>query len=311
MLAEKVEPSLLGAEQAAWLQRLEDEHENLRASLESSLEEAAPGTGLRLCAALPRFWITRGHLSEGRGWCARFLAGGEDERTEERAKAVSAAGRLAIYQGDYGAARALQEESLTIRRQLGDQAAIARTLNNLGNVFYYEGDYISAQRLLEESLAIERSLGNRWGIAATLNNLGDLALLEECLAIERELGNRWGMASALNGLGNVDAAQRDYQTARARYEESLVIRRELGHLRGIAESVEGLAALVAVLGSSLRAARIFGAAERLREEIGAPMLPHNKSGYYRDVGVARAPLRDEGAFNAAWQEGRALTIENA
>src|SRR4029453_18939027 len=121
MLAEKVEPNLLGAEQAGWLQRLEDEHENLRASLESSLEEAASGMGLRLCAALPRFWITRGHLSEGREWCARFLAGGEDERTEERAKALSAAGRLASYQSDYRAARALQEESLAIRRQLGDE----------------------------------------------------------------------------------------------------------------------------------------------------------------------------------------------
>ena len=116
-LAEEAEPKLMGAEQAEWLQRLEEEHENLRAGLDWSLAEAGSGGGLRLCGALQRFWITRGHLSEGREWCARVLgkAGGE-ERTPERAKALNAAGALAYYQGDYPAARAL------LRGEPGDPA---------------------------------------------------------------------------------------------------------------------------------------------------------------------------------------------
>ena len=119
-LAEEADPKLKGAEQAEWLQRLEEEHENLRAGLEWSLAEAGTGGGLRLCGALQRFWWTRGHLSEGRQWCTRVLCkAGAEERTRERANVLNAAGVLAYYQGDYPAARALYEESLAIRRELG------------------------------------------------------------------------------------------------------------------------------------------------------------------------------------------------
>ena len=99
-LAEEAEPKLIGAEQAEWLQRLEEEHENLRAGLDWSLVEAGSGGGLRLCGALQRFWFTRGHLAEGREWCARVLEkAGAEERTPERAKALNAAGSLAYYPG--------------------------------------------------------------------------------------------------------------------------------------------------------------------------------------------------------------------
>ena len=97
-LAEEAEPKLMGAEQAAWLQRLEEEHENLRAALDWSLAEAGSEGGLRLCGALQRFWLTRGHLSEGREWCVRVLGkAGAEERTPERAKALNAAGALAFF----------------------------------------------------------------------------------------------------------------------------------------------------------------------------------------------------------------------
>ena len=125
-LAEEAEPKLMGAEQAAWLHRLEAEHENLRAGLEWDLVAAGSRGGLRLCAALHRFWFTRGHLAEGREWCARVLGKpGAGERASERAKALNAAGVLAWRQGDYPAARALFEESLAIQRKLGDRRGIA------------------------------------------------------------------------------------------------------------------------------------------------------------------------------------------
>jgi len=363
VLAEEVEPNLMGAEQGAWLQRLDEEHENLRTSLDSSLGDAGSEAGLRLCAALQRFWITRGHLSEGRECCERVLArSGGEERTEERAKALNTAGILAYYQSDYPAARALHEESLAIRRQLDHRRGIATSLNSLGNVLYEVGEFVSAQALHEESLAIKRELGDRRGMAASLNNLGNVAvdrcdfasaraLYEESLAIERELGDRGEIATLLNNLGNVLFEDGDYVAAQALDEESLAIMRELGDRAGIASSLnnlanlafeqgafgsarvlheeglaidrelgdrwgmafalEGLAAVVAALGNSLRAARLWGAAARLREEIGAPLPPNERPRYDRRVTAARAALGDDTAFDRSWQEGRTSTLEHA
>ena len=362
-LAEEAVPKLVGAEQTEWLQHLEEEHENLRSALEWSLVEAGSGRGLQLCGALQRFWVTRGHLSEGREWCARILgkAGGE-ERTPERAKALNAGGVLAYLQTDYPPARALYEESLAIRRQLGDrrgmaaslgnlgqvtseqgdftsaralheeslaiwrelwdQSGIAVSLNNLGNVALDQGDYPAARSLHEESLAIRRGLGDQSGIAASLNNLGNVAhdqgeyaaaraLYEQSLAIVRELGDRWRIARSQSDLAIVAHDQGDYRVAGALHQESLVIRRELGDRLGIAISLEGLAAVAAALGNLLRAGRLWGAAERLRTEVGSPLWPRGRPEYDRHVAAARAAVGDDAAFDRAWQEGYALTLEQA
>ncbi len=362
-LAEEAEPKLMGAEQAEWLERLEVEHENLRAGLDWSLVAAESAGGLRLCGALWRFWWTRGHLSEGREWCLRILgkAGGE-ERTRERAKVLNAAGAMAYYQGDYPCARAQSEESLAIRRQLGDRRGMAFALNILGNVAVDQGDFASAQTLFEESLAIDRELGDQRGIAAMLSNLGSVAQnkgdhqaagtlykeslaiirelgdrggisivliclglaacgekdypaarmrLEESLAIGRELGDRRSMAMSLTSLGYVADEQGDFASARALYQEGLVIQRELGDMGGVPTSLEGLAAVVAALDNALCAARIWGAAERLREEIGSPMAPNELPRYDRRVAAARAALGDDATFDRAWREGHALTLARA
>jgi hypothetical protein len=125
----------------------------------------------------------------------------------------------------------------------------------------------------------------------------------------RELGDRAGIANSLNNLGNVACELGDFASARILHEECLVIDRELGDKWGIAFALEGLAAVAAALGSSLRATRIWGAAERLREEIGAPLPPNERPRYDRRVAEVRAALRDNVTFERAWQEGRALTID--
>src|SRR4029453_18379222 len=123
--------------------------------------------GLRLAAALSRFWVVRGHLREGRERLAQALAGAP-EAAESRAKALITAGSLAYRQGDYETARSLHEESLAIRRQLGDRRGIAASLHNLGLVAHRQGDHAAARSLYEESLTTHRELGNQWGIAAPL-----------------------------------------------------------------------------------------------------------------------------------------------
>ena len=171
-LAEATHAKLKGPEQAKWLRQLEAEHENLRASLEWSLADAGLNAGLRLCGALQYFWIMRGHFSEGRRWCERILANAGDERTPERANALNAAGLLAYRQDDFAAAHTLLEESLAIRRQVGDRKSIGVAAGNLGMVAVDEGDLAAARALHEESLAIARELGNRNGVLASLANLG-------------------------------------------------------------------------------------------------------------------------------------------
>ena len=204
----------------------------------------------------------------------------------------------------------------------GDLRGIAVSLNNVGIVASNQGDYVAARPLLAESLALDRELGYRFGIATSLNNLGNVALkqgdypsaralFEESLALRRELGDRWGIANSLNNLGNVAHEQGDYPSARALHGESLARQLELGNRRGIAESLEGMAPVASALGNPDRAARIWCAAERLREEFGAPLPPNERPRYEEQVATARAALNDNAAFAAAWQEGRALTLEQA
>ena len=363
-LAEESEPKLVSAEQAELLKRLEAEHENLRAGLSWSLVDAGSRGGLRLCGALQRFWWARGHLSEGREWCARVLGkAGAEAPTPDRAKALNGAGGLAYLQGDYPVARVLHQESLAIRRQLGDRRGVASSLNNLGSVARDQGDLASARALFEESLSIARELGDRGYIANLLGNLGIVAheqgdylaaraLHVESLAMLRELGDRGRIASSLGNLGRVAYVQGDYPAARALFEEGLaiareledrvsiagslnnlgrvardqgdlasawalhqegmVIVRELGDRQGIADSLEGLASVYAALGSSLHAARVWGMAEQLRTEIGSPLPPDERPSYDRRIAAARADVGDDDAsFDRAWQEGRALPLEQA
>ena len=230
-------------------------------------------------------------------------------------------GSLALAQGDSASARALYEESLAIFRDLGDRAHIANAIRSLGSLCNQQGDYPAARALYEESLAICRELRDRSGIARSLYGLSVAArhhddgtsaraLCEECLAIYRELGDREGMANALNNLGEIAAAEGDYSAAHVQCVESLAIYRELGDRAGIAASVEALAGIACALGKTGRAACMWGAMERLREEIGAPLTPSQRQDFNRQVADGRITLGDA-AFDLAWQKGRAMVLEQA
>ncbi|MBI3661211.1 tetratricopeptide repeat protein [Candidatus Acetothermia bacterium] len=265
--AEEAEPKLQGAEQKIWLNRLEVEHDNLRAALAWSLEgNNKVEAGLQLAGVLWRFWEVRGHFTEGRRWLEEALTK-TPARTMARAKALKGAGNLAIDQGDYTAARSLYQESLIIQRELGDKPGITASLNNLGNVAYMQGNYAEARSLYEESLAIKRELGDQRGIAISLGNLGNVAreqedyvsarsFHEESLIIKRELEDKRGIAFSLNNLGEVARAQGDYVSARSFHEESLIIKRELRDKQGITFSLNNLGYVVYAQGDYV-AARAF------------------------------------------------------
>jgi non-specific serine/threonine protein kinase len=281
-LAQEAELELTGSQQARWLARLEQEHDNLRTALVWAREEGENVQGLRLAGALWRFWNRRGYLAEGRGWLD--LAATLDYTTavpaEIRAKALNGAGNLAYEQGDYRRAAVLHGEALALRRVLGDRVGIATSLNNLANVAAVLGDYRQAMVVHEEVLALRRELGDTVGIAMSLSNLGSLASLnkdydraailhEEALALRRELGDRAGIANSLSNLGSVAALQGDFGRATTLLQEGLALRRAMADKPGMAESLYTLGWALAMQGEYEPAAALLEECLLLSQEIGA------------------------------------------
>ena len=139
-LAERAEPELTGREQGIWLDRLEVEHDNLRAALGWALEHEGE-TALRLAAALWRFWADRSHLREGGRWLERALATAAPTVPASRLKALNGAGVIAMQLGDYQRAVALQEEGLALARAIGDQRGVSWALGDLAVVDAVRGNY--------------------------------------------------------------------------------------------------------------------------------------------------------------------------
>jgi predicted ATPase/class 3 adenylate cyclase/Tfp pilus assembly protein PilF len=258
-LAEEAEPHLGGAKQGEWLQRLEDEHDNLRAALdwllrsgdEGGSDQANKQHALRLSGALWRFWHMHGHVSEGRRWLEMALersgsAAGDStaDASAPRAKVLHGLGGLAWTQGDLDVAQDAFREALALWRAMGDVRGAAFTLNTMGLVAASLGHYAEARSYYEDSLASLRRLGGKGPIAATLNNLGNLvheqgdysaawSLLEESMMLAREVGNTGGVAASATNLGHVSMDLGDYDRARDLFQESLKIFQELGSKQGI------------------------------------------------------------------------------
>jgi predicted ATPase len=277
-LAEEAALELSGAEQKLWLERLEEEHNNLRAAL-GWAEAHDLELGLRLAGALWRFWRMRGHLSEGRRWLAALLEASPATPTGARAEALRGAGVLAFHQGDVTPAAALCEESLLLFTQLGDAAGRAGALSSLGNARREQGEYARATALYEESLALYRKLEDALGVAVVLNNLGYTAkwqgelehagaLYRESLELRRRQGDIGGVAYTLDKLAEVARDRGEFARARALAEESLTLRRDLGDKLGIAGALDTLGTVIAAQGEPYQAAALLQESLMLYQEVG-------------------------------------------
>jgi tetratricopeptide (TPR) repeat protein len=315
-LVERAEPELNGDEQAAWLQKLEDEYENIRAAL-SWAPENAPELGLRLAGALWLFWEIRGYLTDTRHLLADLLLQPQTQvHTAERAKALYTAGNLADIQGDYEAARAYYTESLAIYRELGDRTGAARPLNGLGLVSWGQGDYVTARSFLEESLTIKRQTADPSSISISLNNLGLVAhtqgdnamartYLEEALGIDRRLKDKDAIATSLVNLGAVALDDGSYEEARPLLIEALALFTEVGDRHGIADCLENLVDLASHIGSVNRVPMLGGIAEAMREEIGALMPTRERDRYESVLSLARSQV-DPATWDEEWVKGRKM-----
>lgn len=270
-LAEQAELNLSGPDQVFWLDRLDQEQENLRAALQWLIEKAqaetlSPDTvspenlagpsleattlALQMAAALASYWDTRGYYSEGRHWLTQVLEISEGKPAEvrlmqARAKALNRLGDFAFLQGDFSQSRVYLEESLALKRQLEDKPGIAAVLNSFGNLAVWQREFGLALRVVEESLSIRQELNDSAGIAVTLRNLGNIysatgeyqqaaEAFSKSLAIAERLNNKQGQAIGLGNLGRILLFQGHYEQAARLLKESLVLFEELGDKRRVA-----------------------------------------------------------------------------
>ena len=241
-LAEGIAADLTGPHQAECLERLEQEHDNLRAALDWALLTGTSEIAARIAAAAWRFWLVRGHLLEGAEALRRVLTATRDVSTR-RLSLLTAAGTLAHNVGDYAAARRYYEEAVGMARALGDERAVAGALNNLGWAAWRQGDYAAARTLSLESLALHRAAADGSGAAHALTNLG------------------W-----------VDHHEGSYATAEARHREALAIREAAGDTRGIGFSLVNLAWALLRQGRTAEAGELLGRAHTLLHAVGERQL---------------------------------------
>ncbi len=322
---ERAEPELSRSRQRLWLERLEEEHDNLRAALSWFLERTpepnGPALGLRMAAALWRFWSLRGHKTEGRGWLEKGLSG-SDASPAVRAKALSGLGWITLFQGDYDIAITSLEESLALFEELNDKSGAAVSFTHLGYAALHRGDIGKVGSLRQKAEKLRQELEDPEATAYLLLFLGsatmeeDLgraaALLEEGLALYQGLGDTRCISVCTFTLGMIASERGDFERAAALLREGLPVAQGHGDNLGIAYYLWGLGGVAAGEEQLVRAARLWGAAEALRETLGLRLsyLDLAHSSYEERLAAARSQV-DEAAFEAAFSEGRAMSPEQA
>jgi predicted ATPase/DNA-binding CsgD family transcriptional regulator/Tfp pilus assembly protein PilF len=325
-LAEEAKPHLLEATQQEWLDRLEWEHDNIRTALQWVRQRGASDSaqdaeqdgkqnievGLRIGAAIWRFWQVRGYLSEGREQLHQLLSLAErfDCCAQWKASAMNGEGVLAQMLGDFATAQVLFQGALDAASDVGDDKSVADSLNGLGILAEEQYDVVTARGLYEQSLDIRRQIGDRWGMAASLHNLGSLAasegdyaaartLYEQSLTLHRETGNRASTSLNLTSLAHLAHSEGDYAAARALYEQSLAIEKEIGHKRGVGGTLNNLGKVALSEEDYTTARALFEQSLAIEREIGykagiaasllsLASLAHSE----RDYATARALYRD-------------------
>lgn len=320
-LAETAAGRLRKDDQVRWLNVLEHEHDNMRAVLRTAIRLGDATLELRLASRLTRFWEYHAHLTEGQRWLEGALSRSAGVDPDLRADGLEGAAILALAQGELKRATAQMEECVEIRRALGDPARLGVSLRYLALIRLDRGDTESARELLDQALALQREAGNEGEIATVLSNIGILAIHDEAWEYAADLyqqslelfaraGDTLGMARAMLNLSDVRLHTRDLDEARDLLEQSLKMFEQLGMRWDIAYVIENLGGVAAYSGSPADAARLIGAADRAREEMGTPLPEGEKVAYNRYLAAAKEALGDHD-FAAAWADGRELTLEEA
>jgi len=289
-LAQEAEPYLRGAEQASWLARLEQEHENLRAACSWLQEQAHLAVGtqegqqqaeqvLRLCVALYWFWEIRSYPREGLAILEQALATGASVAGSLRAKALYAAAEMAIYLDDLQQTEPLCTESLALFRELGDKVGMADALLLLATSAWARGQFGQARPQLEEAAAIYQELGDQWKRGRCLTQLARIdtaqgqyeraqGLLEESLTLYRALGDKERLGWVLYLQARLlFLAGRDAAVARRLVEQIVALSQE-GEVWNRGYALALLGQLTLQQGEQARARELFEESQAIFKEIG-------------------------------------------
>ncbi|HLZ58486.1 MAG TPA: tetratricopeptide repeat protein [Ktedonosporobacter sp.] len=266
---ELARPYLNGALQAQWLALLEQEIENLRGALAWLIQQQKTTLALRFCDAFGKFCGLRGYWAEEQHWLQAALALPQTiEAKVMRARVLRRVGHLAYRLRDLTRARSLQEESVALSRELGDQQNLAGALSGLAWIFYRQKDMASASRLMHESVVVARGSGDQWAIANSLDSLGRLLhfqghteealqFLNESVSISRALEDKETLARILTTLVSIAITQGDVPRAEACAQESFLLAQDLGTRPLIALALNSLGDVALARGDYTRAAQRF------------------------------------------------------
>ena len=320
-LAEGFSEGLKGPGMDVWFARIAGEFDNLRAALAWAVE-SDPVQGIRLAYHVRAFLDLRGHLAEGRNWLTRLLEVlPVDASALDRARALHAAARLAMTQGDYLAADCQLQESLELYREVNDPDGTGRALGALVRLAVEQGRYPEAEVLAREVFDRAQEAGNhpvlnavRGYLAIALHGQGRWAaaheLFRQSLEAEREAGKRDDTVWILIEMGRAECDEDRPDLALRHFAESMIIAMDLGRRLGVVESLEGVAGVAAATGAPIRAARLWGAADALRQEDGIPRSTRESMIFDRQVKAVHDALTPD-EFDQAWNQGRAMSLEDA
>ncbi len=331
--AERVNAEVRGPTKRAWLDRVEVEHNNLRAALSWTLGGADNGNpvndqqrsalGLRIVSALSWFWILHyAHAAEGRRWLELAIKQTPVEETGPAlAGALRGLGWLFVMSGETERAKATLERHVILYRQLGDATELSYGLELLGVVHRQLGQLDLANRRIRESREIDKrnqfesrgvtdlvhlaniamDRGDPDGAVTILNDAVGLAV-----RLEDTLWTSWtraALAAALTRSGR----PRDAIDLLCTLVDDVT---SLGIQEMFADTLDNFAEAAAALGADLRAACLSGAANSHRERIGLPRPPPDD----RHLELSLAPARQRvgrHAWEAEIAAGRKLTPAEA
>jgi predicted ATPase/DNA-binding CsgD family transcriptional regulator len=309
-----------GAWDQTWLERLLAEYDNLRATMRW-LSESNAQDAVALGGRLWPMWVRGGFLAEGRAHLRTLLALHEPSRlSADWAALVASDGLVALFAGEYAAARARLEEAVNLWRRLGDHHGLALALNYVATAAREQENYLEAGAWLGQSLALSDDLGDMSLSSKTIGSLGsvehalgdyDLAQVryEQSMALAERLGNRYVQAWALHNMGCLALDRGDYQTARARLTQSLELRDKHDN-QGLVHMLAEFSALAAAEGLSTSALRLAAATDSLTQRTGLIVQHSERGRFERWLAAAQQAVGEEAAATA-WMEGYQMRLDQA
>ncbi len=321
-IAAEAEPHLWGSTDATWMDRLEKEHDALRAAFSWFLDHGRGADALELAADLWLFQEERGHAEEARAWLTKALAApGAEARSVTRARALYGAGILAFRNLDDDMAREAFEECRGIAQEQDYIRLDVRATTGFARLALRRGDTREVRRWSEEALAIARERGEKEDAASPLHMLaaaarveGDLsrakAFYRENLALHRELGRMDTVSVELGNLGALAVLEGNLSEAEPLIRESLEIAYKRGDRYVAPYELIWLGRVALGRGNPTRAATLFAAAKAQFDATGLAMDPDEGPEYEKGLAAIRGAL-DDAPFEAAWAEGKKMNLDDA